>query len=122
MFNRNQNSSNILRVVAGLYLLYLAYQLFKDGILNGEMVGTMRIVGIAAMAVFFVTGVILTGSFIKSQLKPAEEPEDAEEMKKPSAAEAQEDAEETTDGNSAAEENSAADDACGDDTDSVSGL
>ena len=77
MRNRNPNSSNILHIVAGLYLLYLAYNLFRDGVLNGEMVGNMRIVGILASVVFFAAGVLLTGSFVKNMLKPAEDPEEA---------------------------------------------
>ena len=79
MRNRNQNPSQILRVVAGLYLLYLAYKLFREGILQGEMVGGMRIVGIVASAVFFVVGAILSASYIKGMLKPEEVPEETAE-------------------------------------------
>lgn len=76
---KNQNSSNILYTVAGLYLLYLAWSLVK-GLRQGDMSGTTFIVSILGSAVFAVAGALLLFKSFRSMFTPpAELPEETGE-------------------------------------------
>jgi len=76
---RSPNSSNVLQIVAGVYLIYLAYKLFTEGILQGEMTGGMFFVGIIASAVFVVLGGIFAGKSLYQMMRPQDEEESLEE-------------------------------------------
>ena len=75
---KNQNSSNILWTVAGLYLLYLAWSLGK-GLTQGEMSGTTFVVSILGCAVFAAVGaVLLFKAFRSMTAAPGGQPEETE--------------------------------------------
>ena len=52
-----------IRIVAGCYLIYLAYQIIRDGLIGGGMTGGNRYVGIIGSAAFIIIGL---GLAIKS--------------------------------------------------------
>ena len=45
-----------IRIAAGVYLIYLAYQILKDGIIGGEMTGRSYAAGIIFSILFIVGG------------------------------------------------------------------
>ena len=61
-------STLIIRLVAGMYLIYLAYELFM-GLLEKTSEGAPIGVSIAAIVVFLICGLILTITSGKSFLK-----------------------------------------------------
>lgn len=75
---RNQNSSTILRTVAGMYLLYLAWSLFK-GMQQGETTSTMMIVSIAGCIAFAAAGAVLLFTSFRTMMAPPDETPDEPE-------------------------------------------
>ena len=58
---RNPRTSYIIRIIAGGYLIYLAYQIITGGLMTGEMQGRAKLIGIVASALFIVTGAFIAG-------------------------------------------------------------
>ena len=48
-----------IRVVAGCYLIYLAYQVIRDGIVKGGLQGRELVIGVAGSVAFIIIGVLL---------------------------------------------------------------
>ena len=53
---RNPKVGDGIRIAAGVYLIYLAYQILKDGIIGGEMTGRSYAAGIIFSILFIVGG------------------------------------------------------------------
>ena len=58
---RNPRTAYIIRIIAGGYLIYLAYQIITGGLMTGEMQGRAKAIGIVASALFIVTGAFIAG-------------------------------------------------------------
>ena len=117
MFNQNNRSRNstslIIRMIAGGYLIYLVYQMIKDGALTANT-GWKLVAMVAAMAAFVGFGLffIIKGIQGLRKIREEENTEPAEETEELPASEETEEAEE--DGeieaeNDMAEDNSADD-------------
>lgn len=52
----NPKFPHYIRIIAGVYVIYLAYKIFRGGILGGDMQGGQRILGIAAIILFVGAG------------------------------------------------------------------
>lgn len=71
MFKRNNRSSNsksslVLRVVAGFYLIYLAYELFMG---RNDPMGAPIVVSVGSAIVFLIFGVYFVVTTAKDFLK-----------------------------------------------------
>ena len=71
MFKRSNRSSNsksslILRVVAGFYLIYLAYELFMG---RNDPLGAPIVVSVGSAIVFFIFGSYFVVTSVKDFLK-----------------------------------------------------
>ena len=91
---RNEKMSYLIRIIAGGYLIYLAYKLFQGGILEGNMTGNNRILGIGACVLFVAAGAYFVVSSIRKLLllnqtsqEEAEDQEAAAEEAEPEAIE-----------------------------------
>lgn len=85
--NNQNNRSNVLWIVAGLYLLYLAWSLGK-GVMQGESTGTALIVSVIAGVVFAAAGAVLLIKAFRSMFSASGElPEEAEETENAGTAE-----------------------------------
>ena len=77
-----RSTSYIFRCLAGIYLIYLAVSIFRDGILSGEMTGAGRIGGIAACVLFIAIGVgvniLSIRNIIRDQKQKLEEQKEAD--------------------------------------------
>ncbi len=74
---RNEKMSYLIRIVAGGYLIYLAYKLFQGGIITGEMTGGKKALGIVACLLFVVAGAFFVVTSLRrlmllSQASPEE--------------------------------------------------
>ena len=74
---RNEKMSYLIRIVAGGYLIYLAYKLFQGSIITGEMTGGKKALGIAACLLFVVAGAFFVVTSLRrlmllSQASPEE--------------------------------------------------
>ncbi|MCC8163124.1 MAG: hypothetical protein LIO86_08180 [Lachnospiraceae bacterium] len=74
---RNEKGRQMIYLLAGGYLIYLAWQMFQS---RSEVTGTGLIVSMIASIVFVVVGVVLIISAVRTLMKPdpEEEPEPEE--------------------------------------------
>ncbi len=80
---RNEKMSYLIRIIAGGYLIYLAYKLFQGSIMTGEMTGGKKVLGIAACLLFLVAGAFFVITSLRhlmllSQARPEEEEAEGE--------------------------------------------
>ncbi len=74
---RNEKGRQMIHLIAGGYLIYLAWQMLQS---RSETSGTALIIGTVAMIAFTVIGVALIISAVRTLMKPdpEEEPEPEE--------------------------------------------
>lgn len=80
---RNEKMSYLIRIVAGGYLIYLAYKIFQGSILTGEMTGGKKVLGIVACLLFVAAGAFFLVTSLRrlmllSQASPEEEEDQGE--------------------------------------------
>ncbi|MST82184.1 hypothetical protein [Bilifractor porci] len=64
-----------IRIAAGVYLIYLAYQILKDGIIGGEMTGKSYAAGIIFSILFIVGGAGIAVFSVRHLMKLRKEEE-----------------------------------------------
>lgn len=70
---RNQKVTDGIRIAAGGYLIYLAWQILKDGIFGGGMTGKSYVAGIIFSIVFIVGGALIAGWSVRHLMQMRKE-------------------------------------------------
>ena len=91
---RNERLGYLIRIVAGVYLIYLSVKLIREGILTGDMQGKNMVLIIVACvlfigaAVFFIVSSIVNLTRFLASVKNQEEEEAADKIEETPEAEA----------------------------------
>ena len=84
----NKNMRYIFRIVASLYLCYLAYQIWQSSFINGELTGANRYIALAAVIIFPASALgFIISSIIGIRKDRLEQASGAEEAAEPETAE-----------------------------------
>ncbi len=78
--SRGSKFKDGIRIAAAIYLIYLAVEIIRDGIIGGGMTGTGYYVGIVASIVFIVVGAAIAIYSVKSILKATAEEEKTKQI------------------------------------------
>ena len=77
-----------IRIAAGVYLIYLAYQILKDGVIGGEMTGRSYAAGIVFSILFIVGGAGIAAFSVRHLMKLRKEEEQQKALQDKAATEA----------------------------------
>lgn len=84
---RNPKFKYVIWIAAAIYLIYLAVEIFQDGVLGGQMKGGMLAVGWICSVGFLAIGVFFGACSVRAMIRISkEEKAEAEEEEKQNAA------------------------------------